>query len=130
MPVVQPICCGSDVHQAQLTACLRRVDTDGQVTQEVRELATTDDVLLPLSPWVTEAQCPVVALESPGVSWRPVDHVLVGTVEVLVGHAQERRRRPGHKTDQADARWMAELLAHGRIRPSCIPPPRSRRCGI
>lgn len=123
MQVVHPICCGLDVHQAQLTACLRRVDADGQVTQEVREFATTYDALLTLSTWLTEEQCPVIALESTGVYWRPVYHVLVGTVEVLVGNAQEMRRRPGHKTDKADARWIAELLAHGLIRPSFIPPP-------
>jgi transposase len=123
MQVVHPICCGLDVHQAQLTACLRRVDADGQVTQEVREFATTYDALLTLSTWLTEEQCPVVALESTGVYWRPVYHVLMGTVEVLVGNAQEMRRRPGHKTDKADARWIAELLAHGLIRPSFIPPP-------
>ena len=123
MPVVHPICCGIDVHQAQLTACLRRVDMDGQVTHEVREFATTYDALLTLSTWLTEAQCPGVALESTGVYWRPVSHVLVGTVEGLVGHAQEMRRRPGHKTDKADARWIAELLAHGLIRPRVIPPP-------
>jgi transposase len=123
MQVVHPICCGIDVHQAQLTACLRRVDADGQVTQEVRAFATTYDALLTLSTWLTEQQCPVVAMESTGVYWRPVYHVLEGTVEVLVGNAQEMRRRPGHKTDKADARWIAELLAHGLIRPSFIPPP-------
>src|SRR6267142_4501248 len=123
MPVVHPVCCGIDVHQAQLTACLRRVDVDGQLTPEVREFATTYDALLTLSPWLTEQPCPVVALESTGVYWRPVYHVLEGMVEVLVGQAQERRRRPGHKTDKADARWMAERLAHGLIRPSVIPPP-------
>jgi hypothetical protein len=120
---VQPIGGGIDVHQAPLMACRRRVDTDGQVPPEGRELATTDDAWRTLSPWWTAEQCPVVALESPGVSGRPVSHVLVGKVEVRVGQAQERRRRPGHQTDQADARWIAELLAHGRIRPSVIPPP-------
>jgi transposase len=123
MQVVHPLCCGIDVHQARLTACLRRVDTDGQVTTDVREFATTYDALLTSSTWLTEARCPVVALESTGVYWRPVYHVLVGTVEVLVGNAQEMRWRPGHKTDKADARWIAELLAHGLIRPSFIPPP-------
>jgi transposase len=123
MQVVHPICCGIDVHQAQLTACLRRVNTDGQVTTDVRAFATTYDALLTLSAGLSEQHCPVVALESTGVYWRPVYHVLVGTVEVLVGHAQEMRRRPGHKTDKADARWIAELLAHGLIRPSFIPPP-------
>jgi transposase len=67
LPVVHPICGGLDVHQAQLTACLRRVATDGQVTPEVRELATTDDAWLTWSPGLTEEPCPVVALESPGV---------------------------------------------------------------
>jgi transposase len=123
MQVVHPICCGIDVHQAQLTACLRRVDMEGQVTKELREFATTYDALLTLSTWLTEQHCPVVALESTGVYWRPVYHVLVGTVEVLVGNAQEMRRRPGHKTDKTDARWIADLLAHGLIRPSFIPPP-------
>lgn len=65
---MHPICGGIDVHQAQLTACLRRVDRDGQVTQEVREFATTYDALLRLSTWLTEQQCPVVAMESTGVS--------------------------------------------------------------
>jgi transposase len=58
-----------------------------------------------------------------GVYWRPVHHVLSGTLEVVVGNAQEMRRRPGRKTDKADARWIAELLAHGLIRPSFVPPP-------
>lgn len=123
MQVVHPICCGIDVPQAQLTACLRRVDMDGQVTKEVREFATTYDALLTFSTWLTEQQCSVVAMESTGVYWRPGYHVLEGTVEVLVGNAQEMRRRPGAKTDKADARWIAELLAHGLIRPSFIPPP-------
>jgi transposase len=123
MPVVHPICCGIDVHQAQLTACVRRVDVDGQVTQEVCAFATTYDALLTLSTWLTEQQCPIVAMESTGVYWRPVYHVLTGTVEVLVGNAQEMRRRPGHKTDKADARWIAELWAHGLMRPSVLPPP-------
>jgi transposase len=123
MQVVHPICCGIDVHQAQLTACLRQVTEDGQVMQEVREFATTYPALLALLDWLSGQQCPVVAMESTGVYWRPVYHVLAGTMEVLVGNAHEMRQRPGRKTDKADARWIAELLAHGLIRPSFIPPP-------
>ena len=123
MPVIHPICCGIDVHQAHLTACLRQATEDGQVTQEVREFATTYPALLALLDWLSAQQCPVVAMESTGVYGRPVSHVLVGTMEVLVGNAHEMRRRPGRKTDKADARWIAELLAHGLIRPSFIPPP-------
>ena len=64
-----------------------------------------------------------VAMESAREYWKPIYHVLVGVVEILVGNAREIRPRPGKKTDQADARWIAELLAHGLIRPSFVPPP-------
>jgi transposase len=123
MQVVHSICCGIDVHQAQLTACVRQVHLDGQVTQEVREFATTYSALLAMLDWLIEVHGPVVAMESTGVYWKPVSHVLVGTVEVLVGNAHEMQRRPGRKTDRADARWIAALLAHDLIRPSFIPPP-------
>jgi transposase len=123
MQVMHPVCCGIDVHQAHLTACLRCVEGDGQVTQDVREFSTTYSALLALTEWLVEQHCPVVAMESTGVYWQPVYHVLSGTLEVVVGNAQEMRRRPGHKTDKADARWIAELLAHGLIRPSFLPPP-------
>jgi transposase len=62
-------------------------------------------------------------MESTGVYWKPIYHVLSGAVDVLVGYPYEMRRRPGRKTDPADARWIAALLAHGLIRPSFIPPP-------
>jgi transposase len=123
MQVVPPVCCGIDVHQAQLTTCLRRVSPEGKITTERRTFGTTYAELWALSDWLTESHCPVVALESTGVYWRPVYHVLAGTVEVLVGNARELRPRPGKKTDPADATWIAELLAHGLIRPSFVPPP-------
>jgi transposase len=123
MEVVHPSCCGIDVHQAQLTACLRRVTEDGRVTQEVRACATTYPALLAWLDGLSAQGCPVVAMESTGVYWRPVYHVLSGTIEVVVGNAQEMRRRPGRKTDKAAARWIAERLAHGLIRPSFVPPP-------
>jgi len=103
MQVVYPVCCGIDVHQAQLTACLRRVSPEGQITTERRDFGTTYAELLALSDWLMESHCPVVAMESTGVYWRPVYHVLAGTVEVLVGNAREMRPRPGKKTDPADA---------------------------
>ncbi len=126
MQVVHPVCCGLDVHQATLTACLRHASDDGQSTIELREFGTVYSELLALSDWLVAQHCPVVAMESTGVHWKPVYHVLVGVVEVLVGHAREMRPRPGKKTDKADARWIAALLAHGLIRPSFVPPPESR----
>jgi transposase len=126
MQVVHPVCCGLDVHQATLTACLRRVSDDSQVTTDLREFGTTYPELLALSDWLVDQHCPVVAMESTGVYWKPIYHVLVGVVDVLVGNAREMRPRPGRKTDKADARWIAELLAHGLISPSFVPPPAIR----
>jgi len=123
MDVVHPVCCGIDVHQARLTACLRRVCEDGQVTKDVQEFDPTYPALLVLLDWLIAQHCPVVAMESTGVYWKPVYHVLAGTIEVLVGNAQAMQQRPGRKTDKADARWSAALLAHGLIRPSFVPPP-------
>ena len=123
MQGAHPVCCGIDVHKDTLTACLRRVDANGQVSKERREFATTYTSLLTLSDWLVEQHCPIVAMESTGVYWKPVYHVLVGTVEVYIGNAHELRSRPGKKTDKRDAAWIAELFAHGLIQPSFVPPP-------
>jgi transposase len=71
MDVVYPVCCGIDVHQARLTACLRRVQEDGQVTKDVQEFDTTYPALLILLDWLIAQHCPVVALESTGVYTPP-----------------------------------------------------------
>ena len=81
MQVVHPVCCGLDVNQATLTACLRRASADGQSTTELREFGTTYAELLALSAWLVAQPYPVIAMESTGVSWKPVYHVLVGVVE-------------------------------------------------
>ena len=76
MDVVYPVCCGIDVHQARLTACLRRVQEDGQVTKEVQEFDTTYPALLVLLDWLIAQHYPVVAMESTGVYWKPIWNVL------------------------------------------------------
>jgi transposase len=123
MPVVPPRWCGMAVHQAQRTACCRQVTEDGQVPPEVRECATTYSALRALRDGLHAQPCPVVALESTGGEWRPVSQVLAGPVEVFGGQAHEMRRRPGRQTAKAEARWMAARLAHGLMRPRCLPPP-------
>ena len=123
MQVVHPVCCGIDGHAAQLTACLRRVSDDGQISTEWQDFGTTYDQLLALRAWLDEQGCPIVVLESTGVYWKPIYHVLVVTLEVIVANARSVRQRPGKKTDKADAAWLAELLAHGLVDPSFIPPP-------
>jgi transposase len=76
--------------------------------------------------WLIEQDCPLIALESTGVYWRPIYHVLAEVVEVVLANARDVRQRPGKKTDKAEATWSAELLAHGLIAPSVLPPPAIR----
>ena len=118
-----PVCGGIAVHKDTLTAWRRRVDAPGQGRTEGRAFATTATSLLPLADGLVEPPCPVVALESPGGSWQPVAHGLVGTGEVSMGQAPERRSRPGKETDKRAAAWIADLLAQGLIQPRFVPPP-------
>jgi len=123
METVYPVCCGLDVHQASVSACLRRVNEDGAISLDTRDYPTTVQGLTALSQWLTGARCPIAAMESTGVYWKPVYHIHAAAVEVWVVNARDVKQRRGKKTDRADAKWIAELLAHGLIEPSFIPPP-------
>lgn len=124
MELVHRVCCGLDVHKKQVTACVRRAVKQGKMEQEVRQFSTTVAGLTELSSWLEESGCKAAAMESTGVYWKPVYHVLAPSLdELIVGNARDIRPPPGKKTDRADAKWIAELLAHGLIMPSFIPPP-------
>ncbi|HWQ31376.1 MAG TPA: transposase, partial [Blastocatellia bacterium] len=81
----------------------------------------TDD-LLHLRDWLVTEGCETVAIESTGVDWKPVFNVLEGGVEVLLVNAREAEGYKARKTDVIDAEWLADLLRHGLLRPSFIPP--------
>ena len=124
MQVVHPICCGLDVHRDVVVACLRRDAGKGVVQKESRTFATTLGTLRELAGWLHEQECSVVGMESTGVYWKPIYHVLVSEIDhVIVGNPRDMRRRPGKKTDKLDADWISELLAHGLIASSFVPPP-------
>jgi transposase len=114
-------CAGLDVHKNQVTAC-RRIVSDGKASQEVRSFSTTTSGLLALDEWLTEAACTHVAMEATGVYWKPVWHVLEGSFELVLANAQHVRNVPGRKSDVSDAMWLSDLLAHGLIRGSFVPP--------
>ena len=121
MDVLYPRCAGLDVHKDTVVACVR-VAGDGAATSEVRTFDTTTPGLLALSAWLDEHGCTHVAMEATGVYWKPVWHILAdGDVTLILANAAHVKNVPGRKTDVADALWLAELLAHGLIRPSFVP---------
>jgi transposase len=119
-------CCGLDVHKKMIVACLRRADEGGKVGKQVRTFGTTTSELLSLSDWLVEAGCTHVAMEATGVYWKPVYNILEGQMELLVVNAQHIKAVPGRKTDVKDAEWIAQLLQHGLLKASFIPPQSQR----
>jgi transposase len=120
MEVLYPRCAGLDVHKDTVVACVRCVTAPK--AHEVRTFGTTTRELLELSDWLESHGCTHVAMEATGVYWKPVWHLLEGHFELVLANAQHIRNVPGRKTDVNDARWIADLLAHGLIRSSFVPP--------
>jgi transposase len=121
MEVLYTHCAGLDVHKDVVMAC-RRIVEGGKVEQTVRSFGTTTSGLLELAEWLAEAGCTHVAMEATGVYWKPVWHVLEDSFELLLANAQHVRNVPGRKSDVNDAMWLADLLAHGLLRASFVPP--------
>jgi len=121
MDILLPLCAGLDVHKDTVVACLRRV-VKGKVEREVRTFGTTTRELLALSEWLASAGCRHVAMEATGVYWKPVWHILDGRFELVLANAAHIKGVPGRKSDVNDATWIADLLAHGLIRASFVPP--------
>ena len=115
-------CAGIDVHKRTVVVSARWVGPDAQPVSEVRTYGTMTAELLDLADWLVGLGVERVAMESTGVSWKPVYHLLEGRVEVLLVNASHIKNVPGRKTDVNDAQWIAPLLAHGLLRGSFIPP--------
>lgn len=120
MQVLYPRCAGLDVHKDTVIAAVRCVSSP--VHHEVRSFSTTTRGLVELAQWLTSHGCTHVAMEATGVYWKPVWHQLEGRFELVLANAQHIRNVPGRKTDVNDATWIADLLAHGLIRSSFVPP--------
>ena len=114
--------CGLDVHQATVVACLLIVSKNGNTQKQVRTFGTTTRELMSLCQWLLSEECTHVARESTGVYWKPIYAVLEGTFEIVVANAQHVKKVPGRKTDVKDAEWIADLLCHGLLRSSFVPP--------
>src|SRR3989442_8240933 len=115
-------CAGLDVHKKTVTAGVRVPGTHGDRTQHVRTFDTTTAGLLVLRDWLAAHAVTHVAMESTGVYWRPVYYVLEDAFACILANAAQIAQVPGRKTDVKDCVWTAQLLEHGLIRASFVPP--------
>lgn len=120
-PIVER-CCGLDVHQATVVACLLVGGAHQRARKEVRTFGTKTRELMELRDWLRENRCTHVGMEATGIYWKPVYAVLEDDFELVVGNAHHIRNVPGRKTDVKDSEWIADLLRHGLIAKSFVPP--------
>lgn len=113
---------GLDVHKQSVVAHARITDAKGRVTRHTRTFGTMTTDLLTLAAWLLSLEITHVAMESTGEYWKPVYNILEGSFTLLVVNAQHIKNVPGRKTDVKDAAWITDLLCHGLVRGSFIPP--------
>jgi transposase len=120
-PIVER-CCGLDVHQATVVACVLVGGAHQKPRKEVRSFGTKTRELMQLRDWLRDSGCTHVGMEATGIYWKPVYAVLEDAFELVVGNAHHIKNVPGRKTDVKDSEWIADLLRHGLIAKSFVPP--------
>lgn len=126
MQVVYTHCAGLDVHKKTVVGCRNRPKGQREAEQEVKTFGTTTPDLLELVEWLRKWDCTQVAMESTGDYWKPIYNLMEGEFEVLLTNAQHVKYVPGRKTDLSDAEWLTDLLRHGLLKGSFIPPKAQR----
>jgi transposase len=122
MQVVYARCAGLDVHKKTVSACVSVCEAEGKKRQQMRVFGTFTSDLLALADWLAEHQVTHVAMEATGVYWRPVWAVLEGQFQQMLVNPQHIKAVPGRKTDAKDCEWIADLLQHGLLKGSFVPP--------
>jgi transposase len=125
--VVHERVAGLDVHRDSVTVCVRQVGPKGGVVYEKERFSTTTTGLGLLGDWLAARQVQLVAMESSGVYWKAPYYALEGRFGLWLCNAQHVKKVPGRKTDLSDAEWLADVAAHGMVRPSFVPPPAIRQ---
>ncbi len=126
MQAIYRVCAAGDVHKQTITVCLRKASDRGEVATEVRTYDTTVAKLLSLHDWLVEEDCQAFAIESTGVYWKPVFNLLEESMKVILVNPCHVKALPGRKTDVKDCEWLGDLLHHGLLKASFIPPPEIR----
>jgi transposase len=122
MDIIHTNCAGLDVHKKTVVATIIVPDGQGGLRKETHTYGTMTADLLELSDWLLSQEVTHVAMESTGEYWKPVFNILENNFEVLLVNAQHVKNVPGRKTDVKDSEWLAELLRHGLLKASFIPP--------
>jgi transposase len=115
-------CCGIDVHKKTITACLMVGTAGKKARKTIRSFSTLTRSLQECRDWLEKEGCTHVALESTGVYWKPIFNIFEESMEVILANARHIKNVPGRKTDVKDCEWIAQLLRHGLIKSSFIPP--------
>jgi transposase len=126
MEAVVERCAGLDVHQGTVVVCVLLGAAGRKPRKEVRTFATVTADLVALRDWLKDLGVTHVGMESTGIYWKPVYAILEGHFELIVGNAHHIKAVPGRKTDVKDAEWIADLVRHGLVRASFVPPPAIR----
>jgi len=111
-----------DVHKSSVTACVRIPEENEALHQEIREFTTTTRGLLLLRDWLASFEVRLVGMEATGVYWKPIYYMLEDDFELWLLNARHLKNVPGRKTDVKDAEWICQLVEHGLVRPSFVPP--------
>jgi transposase len=117
---------GLDVHQGSVVACVIIGSPGRRPSRETRTFGTMRQDLAALRAWLLELGVTRVGMEGTGVYWQPVHAALEGAFTLIVGNPSHMRNVPGRKTDVKDAEWIADLVRHGLVRASFVPPPEVR----
>lgn len=115
-------CCGIDVHKKTIAVCLMVGSAGQKPKTTIKSFGTMTHELIACRDWLASEGCTHVVLESTGVYWKPVFNVLEQRMEVVLANARHVKNVPGRKTDVRDCQWLCQLLRHGLIRGSFIPP--------
>src|SRR5437867_4311333 len=122
MENVFPCCAGLDIHQKSVEACVRRLEPTGQLHHQTRHWGTMTRDLLAMADWMAAQGVTHVAMESTGVYWKPIYNILESRFTVLLVNARHLKQVPGRKSDVRDCQWIAQLLQHGLLKGSFVPP--------
>jgi len=95
---------------------------NGTLQKQIQTFGTTTRELIRLREWLLSEGCTDLAMESTGVYWKPIYAILEGAFHIVVANEEQVKKVPGRKTDVKDAEWLADLLCHGLLRSSFVPP--------